>query len=107
LTFEGPSLPLSLEKKPGIANAGGGGVSRRNAFGQGTGWEKSRGSAMRRLQTAGRKLYRPPRGYREAGRHKMQMQIVSGASVRAWIVDLTARVEAEKRSWELYATKCG
>jgi hypothetical protein len=82
LTFEGPSLPLSLEKKPGIANAGGGGVSRRNAFGQGTGWEKSRGSAMRRLQTAGRKLYRPPRGYRKAGRHKMQMQIVSGAGVR-------------------------
>lgn len=26
---------------------------------------------------------------------------------RAWIVDLTARVEAKKRSWELYATKCG
>jgi hypothetical protein len=50
LTFEGPSLPLSLEKKPGIANAGGGGLSSRDAFDQGIGWEKSRGGAMCRLQ---------------------------------------------------------
>jgi hypothetical protein len=40
LTLEGPSLPLSLEKKLGIANAGVVGVSRRNAFDLGRPLEK-------------------------------------------------------------------
>jgi hypothetical protein len=72
LTFEGPSLPLSLEKKPGIANAGGGGLSSRDAFDQGTGREKSRGSAMCRLQ-AGNYMSASGLSRRQSGRRKMQI----------------------------------
>jgi hypothetical protein len=72
LTFEGPSLPLSLEKKLGIVNAGVVEVSRRNAFDRGRPLEKkSLGSAMRRLQVGNYIVLR--QGYRKTGRRTMQV----------------------------------
>jgi len=50
LTFDGPSRPLSLEKKLGIADAGVVEISRRDAFVPERQLENSLGRAMRRLQ---------------------------------------------------------
>jgi hypothetical protein len=77
LTFDGPSRPLSLEKKLGIAGAGVERVSRRDACDLG----RSLGKKSRQCdaQTAGRRLCRLRQGSRETGRWKRQ--IVSKAGV--------------------------
>lgn len=94
LTFDGPSRPLSLEKKLGIADAGVMEISRGDAFVPGRQLENGLGSAM---QTAGRRFSRQPGVDRETGRRKTQR--MSEGALRGMLDDSWQRLKSKKGRW--------
>jgi hypothetical protein len=83
LTFDGPSRPLSLEKKLGIAAAGVVEMSRREAFVPERQLENSLGSAMRRLQVGDLVVGQGYIERQEDGRNRERLRV---RCVECWVI---------------------